>query len=112
MIVEAWPNSKTLTLCIVRRFCAHDPMKKPFLAFLLSFILPGAGLAYLGLSRPALINFAIVLGLGVVLACILPPDVFDHYTRYLCYGASGGSAAYAQLLAKQRNAKLRSTDES
>lgn len=84
-------------------------MKKPFLAFLLSFILPGAGLAYLGMWKPALLNLVIVLAGGSALVLILPPDVFDHYIRYVGYGAAGGSAALAQQLAKQYNAKQSTT---
>ena len=84
-------------------------MKKPFLAFLFSFFLPGAGLAYLGMWKPALLNLAIVLAVGFALVLVLPPDVFDHYIRYVGYGAAGGSAALAQQLAKQQNAKQSTT---
>lgn len=82
-------------------------MKSPLLAFLLSFFVPGAGLAYLGLWKPALVNFAVVLAIGVMLAFVLPDAVPGNYLRYVAFGLAGGSGAFAQLKAKMRNADLR-----
>jgi len=42
-------------------------MKKPWLAFLLSFLLVGAGLAYLGKWGWAAINFFGVIAAGVII---------------------------------------------
>lgn len=86
-------------------------MKKPFLAFILSFLLPGAGLAYLGKWKWATINLLAVLALGIVLAFTLPEEIFDHYIRFVAYGCAGGSGGLAQVLAKQMNEKAKSGEE-
>jgi hypothetical protein len=80
-------------------------MKKPFVAFFLSFILPGAGLAYLGRWKHAFLNFGVVLVVGFVLAVCLPDAVFQEYIRYVAYGIAGASGALAQQAARQQNAK-------
>ena len=80
-------------------------MKKPFLAFLLSFILPGAGLVYLGKWQWGLLNFAAVLALGVLAVVLLPEDIFNRYIRYVGYGIAGGSGGIAQQLAIKMNKK-------
>ena len=78
----------------------HRTMKKPLLAFTLSFFLPGAGLAYLGKWKWAFINLGVVLLVGVVLALVLPDEMFYKYMRYVAVGCSGGSAGYAYSLAQ------------
>jgi hypothetical protein len=78
-------------------------MKKPIVAFLLSFLLPGAGLAYLGKWKWAVINLAVVLLVGILAAFLLPEDIFDRYIRYVAIGCSGGSGGLAQQLAVQMN---------
>ncbi|MDB6029285.1 MAG: hypothetical protein JWM68_5508 [Verrucomicrobiales bacterium] len=85
-------------------------MKKPFLAFLLSFLLPGAGLAYLGKWKWAIINLSVVLGIGLLLAFILSDEVFEKCIRPIAAGLAGGSGGLAQLLAKQMNEKATSKD--
>ena len=82
-------------------------MKSPFLAFLLSFFLPGAGLAYLGFWKAALLNFILALAIGVILAFVLPDSTSGSYLRYVAFGLAGGSGAYAQQRAKLRNADLK-----
>lgn len=81
-------------------------MKQPFVAFLLSFFLPGAGLAYLGRWKHAALNFGGVLAVGVVAALLLPEEWFERGIRYLSFGLAGGSAAYAQAMAKVHNDKV------
>lgn len=61
-------------------------MKKPGLAFFLSFILPGAGLAYLGKWKWALLNFGGVLLLGVLMSFFLPEAVFNQCVRTIAIG--------------------------
>jgi hypothetical protein len=78
-------------------------MKKPWVALLLSFLIPGAGLAYLGKWKWAIINLAVVLLVGILAAFLLPDDIFDRYIRYVGYGCSGGSGALALQLATQMN---------
>lgn len=80
-------------------------MKKPFVAFLLSFFLPGAGLAYLGKWKWAFVNFAVVLLIGIAAVVFLSEEGFERYIRYISIGCSGGSGGLAQALAKQMNQK-------
>ena len=86
-------------------------MKKPFVAFLLSFLLPGAGLAYLGKWKWAIINFILVLLVGVLAAFLLPDDIFDRYMRFIALGCSVGSGGLAQQLAVQMNQKANAEDK-
>jgi hypothetical protein len=78
-------------------------MKKPIVAFLLSFFIPGAGLAYLGNWKGAFINFGIALLIGIVCAFLLPDEFFAHYGRYIGFGIAGGSGAFAQQKAIEFN---------
>lgn len=78
-------------------------MKKPFVAFLLSFFLPGAGLAYLGKWKSAAINMGIVLLIGVAAAFLLPDETLQRYGQYIVFGCSGGSGALAQAATTQMN---------
>jgi hypothetical protein len=85
-------------------------MKKPFIAFLLSLMLPGAGLAYLGKWRWAIINLVVVLLVGVLAALLLPEGVFDWSIRYIAIGCAGGSGGLAQQLAREINQQAKSDD--
>jgi len=87
-------------------------MKKPFVAFILSFLLPGAGLAYLGKWKWAAINLGFVLLIGLIAAFALPDDVFDHYSHLIAVGLGGGSGGLAQTLAAQRNQKIQRNEEN
>lgn len=80
--------------------------KRPFLAFLLSYLLPGAGLGYLGMWRWAALNLAVVLLVGFLVALVLPVDVFDAWIRQIAIGIGGGSGGLAYALAKQRNQQV------
>jgi TM2 domain-containing membrane protein YozV len=82
-------------------------MKKPFVAFLLSFLLPGAGLAYLGKWKWAIFNLLAVLAIGVLFALALPDQVFEQYSHLIAVGCSSGSAALARVLAMQQNQRLK-----
>ena len=81
-------------------------MKKPFVAFLLSFLLPGAGLAYLGKWKWAMINLLVVLAIGVVLSLVLPDQIFERYAQLIAIGCSSGSAGLARSLTVQHNQRL------
>lgn len=89
---------------------AHDSLvpakKKPFVAFLLSFVLPGAGLMYLGQWK-GFLNLGVVLLLGVLAGLVLSDEAFQSYARYLAYGCAGGSAGLAQLMASQMNGEFK-----
>lgn len=82
-------------------------MKKPIVAFLLSFLLPGAGLAYLGQWKLGFINLGIVLLIGAIAAALIPEESFDQYSRYIAIACSGGSGGFAQTIAAQLNAKAK-----
>lgn len=88
---------------------SHQPLvptkKFPSLAFLLSFVIPGAGLMYLGKWKWGLLNLGVVFLIGVVAALVLSDEAFESYARYVGYGCAGGSAGLAQVLATQMNAK-------
>lgn len=75
-------------------------MKKPWLAFLLNFLLAGAGLAYLGMWGWAVLNLAVVLLLGFVLAATAPDSIGP-----LSAGLAAASGGLAMALAQSMNAK-------
>ena len=82
------------------------PPKVKWLAMGLNFVLPGAGLAYLGLWRGALLNLAVALAVGVVAAVLLSPEALAEYGAMIGSGVGGGSlgvayAAYDRLFGPQ-----------
>ena len=64
------------------------------LAFLYSFVLPGAGLVYLGKWRAGAVNLAIAILLPV-LAVYAMPDGFVDHIHYLLLVIAAGSGAFA-----------------
>jgi hypothetical protein len=76
-------------------------MKSPFLAFTMSFFLPGAGLCYLGKWTWGFVNFAVVLFVGVIAALALSDEALEKYMRYLAIACGGGSGGLAMSLAQQ-----------
>ncbi len=87
-------------------------MKSPFLAFILSFFLPGAGLAYLRKWSWGFVNLAVVLVIGLIAASALSEEVFEKYIRYLSMACAGGSGGLAMALAQQMNQVEKSRHES
>jgi membrane protease subunit (stomatin/prohibitin family) len=81
-------------------------MKKPRVAFFLSFLLPGAGLAYLGKWGWATLNFAAVLGLGFTLASSVSSDA----ANVLGIGLGAASGALAMTVAQSMQAKSNARD--
>jgi hypothetical protein len=77
-------------------------VKKPWLTFLLSFLIAGAGLAYLGKWGWAILNFGGVILLGRLLLMFSPVDSLGVVST--CLAASSGSLAMA--MAPSMNAKL------
>ncbi len=72
--------------------------KKPWVAFLLSILLTGAGLAYLGKWGWAALNFVIALGIGIVVALTYPDAASP-----IGIGILVGSAFMAKNLAEKMN---------
>jgi hypothetical protein len=89
----------------------RTPMKKPTAAFILSFILPGAGLAYLGKWKWAFINFGVVCLVGVAAGLLLSEVTLHQYGNYIAVACSSGSAGLAQALTMLRNQKLKAKGE-
>lgn len=75
--------------------------KSPLLAFTLSFLLPGAGLVYLGKPFWGMLNFLIVLVIGGLAYVLLDENAFAQTQRYLAFGCSGGSAGLARAFVQQ-----------
>lgn len=78
-------------------------MKSPFLAFTLSFFLPGAGLWYLGKLAWGFVNLAVVLVIGFIAALALSEEALEKYIRFLAIGCGSGSGGLAMALAQQMN---------
>ena len=78
-------------------------VKSKNVAFGLNFLLPGAGFAYLGRWKLAAINLGVALGIGLVLAFVLPESFLDSVGRYLGLGFGGGSGVWAMQVAEQMN---------
>ena len=78
-------------------------MKKPWLAFLLNFLLAGAGIAYLGKWGWAFVNLILVVALAVVLTRFVPSEQLGWV--YMAVPVVNG--VLAQSLAQSRNAKLK-----
>ena len=71
------------------------PSKKPWVAFLLSFLIPGAGLFYLGYWKAALVN--LVLGTALATLVVEHPGLMgvsehEHYALLVIASASAGVA--------------------
>lgn len=77
-------------------------VSKPWLAFVLSFVVPGAGLAYIGRWRHGLINFAIATTVLIATLALWgdQPAVRDHF-HYLPLILAAASAGYAHARAQQ-----------
>jgi len=78
-------------------------MKEPWKAFVLSFVLPGAGLAYLGQWGWAVINFFGATGVLMVVVFLQSETAFD-YLHYLILILAAGSGGLAHSCAMRLNA--------
>ena len=87
-------------------------MKRPLVAFLLSFLLAGAGLWYLGKWKYGFINLGIILMIGFILTICLPEELFDKWIHYAAAGCACGSGALAQFFAQQMNERIKNETES
>ena len=75
-------------------------MKKPWLAFLLSFLIAGAGFVYLGKWTWALLNIFGAIALGLVIYRFSPDSLSMASTA-----VAAASGAVAMSAAKSMNAK-------
>lgn len=75
--------------------------KKPWLAFLLSFVLPGAGLCYADKWGWGVVNF-VVVQIALLMALNGPVDspVYEYF-HYLVLILSAGSAGVAHAVTAQ-----------
>ncbi len=76
-------------------------MKKPWIAFLLNFLLAGAGFAYLGKWAWAGINLVAAIVVGIIVYHFSPDSMS---TASIVVGATSGSLAMST--ARAINAKL------
>lgn len=74
-------------------------------ALILSFLLPGAGLWYLGRWKDGFINLGAVFIVAFILALVLPDKTFSKIQRGITFGLASGSGALAMNMAQQMNAK-------
>lgn len=73
--------------------------KTPLKAWLLSFIVPGLGLLYLGQEKKALANFVIVN--AVLLASVIAFPTME-YIHYMFLAMAAMSAGYAHSVARSQ----------
>ena len=73
------------------------PPKQRWLALALNFLLPGAGLAYLGFWRAGAVNLVLALGAVALATLLLAPETLLEYRSMIGSGIAGGSlgAAFA-----------------
>ena len=80
---------------------AATTRKKTWVAFILSFLVPGVGLVYVGSWGLGILNFLIALGAATVLANFVP-----DYATPISAGICAGSAALAKVTAENLNKRL------
>ena len=80
-------------------------MKRPVISFVLSAVLPGAGLWYVGKRGWGLLNFLVVLVVGLVLPYVLLRDVIADSIHYFWIACAAGSGGLAHAVAFQVNEK-------
>ena len=71
--------------------------KRPLIAGVLNFVVPGLGLLYLGFKKAALINFSLV-NVVLVVCSLADPKLLEH-VHYLFLGLAALSAGYAHGVA-------------
>ena len=77
--------------------------RKPLIAGILSFVIPGLGLLYIGHKTGALINFALVnLTLIVFTVFLADPTLIEH-VHWLFLGLGALSAGYAHGVASSNH---------
>jgi len=87
-------------------------MKSEILAFILNFFLPGAGLAYLGLYRSAVLNFLFVVVIAFALGMYLDPQMLTDGGAYIGAAIAGGSGGFAMSKAREMNLEMEEAPNS
>lgn len=87
-------------LYIVKRGFNMATPKKPWVAFLLSILLTGAGLAYLGKWGWAVLNLLTACGIGIAVTLAYPDAITP-----VAIGVWTGSAVLAKNLAEKLNSE-------
>jgi hypothetical protein len=76
--------------------------KRPLIAGVLSFVLPGLGLLYVGYKRAAMMNFVLVnIALVVFTVFLGDPSMIEH-VHWLFLGLAALSAGYAHGVAASK----------
>ncbi len=66
-----------------------------------------SGLAYLGNWKGAIVNLALVIGVGIFFTLVVTDELYEKIlSLYPGSMLAGGSAGYANLMAKQMNQKI------
>lgn len=84
-----------------RKVDRMNTAKKPWVAFVLSLVLPGAGLCYLEKWRWGILNFVVVQ--AILLSMVLAPlgmEVYEYF-HYVLLVLAAGSAGVAHAVATQ-----------
>lgn len=81
-------------------------MKKTWLAFTLSVLLPGAGLAYLGYWLWGLVNLLLVVAVAVAGPLVLPAAVVEAF-HYVLAGLAAASGGWAHAWCVQYNRDMK-----
>ncbi|MCA9213021.1 MAG: hypothetical protein KDB27_08150 [Planctomycetales bacterium] len=74
--------------------------RKPLVAFILSFVLPGAGLLYLRRWRSGVVNFLLVHAVLFLLAFGVNEPYINEHLHYVFLILAAGSGGYAHALAR------------
>jgi hypothetical protein len=85
---------------------------KPWVAFLFSFIIPGAGLVYAGSWRAGLINFGIVHAILFGLFFVVDNETVNEHIHYVFLALSAASAGYAHSVALQHAVKHKNASDA
>ena len=78
----------------------------PILAFILSFVVPGAGLAYLGRWTWAIANLLLYLSVAGLCAAFLPHDIFFRHVRSISMTCAAASAIFAHIIAVRQKREI------
>ena len=73
-------------------------MNRAHAAFVLSFVIPGAGLSFLGRWRYGILNLLGVTAIGILIGYCFP-NVFQQYIHYIVLAFATGSAGLAHSFA-------------